>query len=267
VIEFNEMYNCVRETSDHGSFNSWGRETYWCMQQSHPHQMPGVSHGAGNVKEDCRLTTVLRNNYFHESEFNEWGIDLDDGTSNYHVYNNLTVGVSITHREGDYRLIENNIMINPKNPPGPKLSYEDNNDQFVRNIIVTSSKAGPSRVGSQPGDAYSVILPPLKGLCAKETDYNLFFSDLGEFFATVVTREPTESKRLGLEDWRALGYDQHSLFADPLFVDAANGDYRVKPDSPALKLGFKNFDVSTAGLLPDFPKEWLQGPGEKKGRK
>jgi len=229
--------------------------------------MPGVSHGAGNVKEDCRLTTVLRNNYFHESEFNEWGIDLDDGTSNYHVYNNLTVGVSITHREGDYRLIENNIMINPKNPPGPKLSYEGNNDRFVRNIIVTSSKAGPSRVGSQPGDAYSVILPPLKGPCGKETDYNLFFSDLGEFFATVITREPSEAKRLSLEDWRALGYDEHSLFADPLFVDAANGDYRVRPESPALKLGFKNFDVSSAGLLPDFPKEWLEGTGKEKGGK
>jgi hypothetical protein len=155
-------------------------------------------------------------------------------------------------------------MINPKNPPGPKLSYEENNDRFVRNIIVTSSKAGPSRVGSQPGDAYSVILPPLKGPCGKEIDHNLFFSDLGEFFATVITREPSEAKRLSLEEWRALGYDQHSVFADPLFVDAANGDYRVRPESRALKLGFKNFDVSNAGLLPDFPKEWLESPGKEK---
>jgi hypothetical protein len=257
VVEFNEIYNTVRETQDHGSFNSWGRETYWCMQQSHPHVMPGVSHEAGNVKEDCRLTTIVRNNYFHETEFNEWGIDLDDGTSNYHVLNNLCVGVSITHREGDYRTIENNIIINPKNPPGPKVCYENNNDRFVRNIIVTSSKDGPSRVANKPGDFYSVILPPLKGPCAEEIDYNLFFSDVGKFFATVIKRDHAGPKQYTLEEWHALGYDKHSVFADPMFVDPDQGNYQVKTGSPALELGFKNFDVSTAGLLPDFPKEWL----------
>jgi hypothetical protein len=43
-----------------------------------------------------------------------------------------------------------------------------------------------------------------------------------------------------------------------MFVDARNGDYRLKPESPALKLGFKDFDVSNAGLLPDFPKQWRE---------
>jgi len=68
----------------------------------------------------------------------------------------------------------------------------------------------------------------------------------------------TKGERYTLEQWQALGYDQHSVFADPMFVDAVNGDYGVKPESPALKLGFKDFDVSSAGLLPDFPKEWLE---------
>ena len=45
---------------------------------------------------------------------------------------------------------------------------------------------------------------------------------------------------------------------DPMFVDPANGDYRVRDGSEALKLGFKNFDVSGAGLLPDFPEKWLE---------
>jgi hypothetical protein len=50
-----------------------------------------------------------------------------------------------------------------------------------------------------------------------------------------------------------MGCDKDSVFADPLFVDAGNRDYRVKPESPALKLGFKNFDLQGVGLLPDFP--------------
>ena len=39
--------------------------------------------------------------------------------------------------------------------------------------------------------------------------------------------------------WRELGYDSHPVIADPLFVDPAGGDYRLRADSPALTLGFK----------------------------
>lgn len=41
-----------------------------------------------------------------------------------------------------------------------------------------------------------------------------------------------------------------SIFADPLFVDWQHGDYRFRPDSPALKLGIPKLDVSGAGRLP-----------------
>jgi hypothetical protein len=29
VIEYNDIFNTVKETGDHGSFNSWGRDRYW----------------------------------------------------------------------------------------------------------------------------------------------------------------------------------------------------------------------------------------------
>lgn len=35
--------------------------------------------------------------------------------------------------------------------------------------------------------------------------------------------------------------------ADPLFEDVAKGDFRFKPDSPAMKLGFKPLDLSNVG--------------------
>lgn len=260
VIEFNEIHDVVLETQDHGSINSWGRETFWCMQQSHPHQMPGISHTAGDVKQDCRYTNIVRNNYIHETVHNEWALDFDDGTSNYHAYNNLCVGVGITHREGDFRTIENNIIIHPKNPPGPKVSYENNNDRYVRNILVTSKQDGPTRVGNKPGDMYSVILPPLHSPCAAEIDYNLFFSSSGDAFeSTVIYRQPPGPAYYDWEKWHALGFDKSSLFSDPMFVDLANGDYRLKPESPAFKLGFKPFDLRKVGLREDFPAHWLEG--------
>ncbi len=49
------------------------------------------------------------------------------------------------------------------------------------------------------------------------------------------------------ESWQSLGLDKHSIIADPLFVNAAKDDYRLKPNSPAFKLGFKQIPVEKIG--------------------
>jgi hypothetical protein len=51
-----------------------------------------------------------------------------------------------------------------------------------------------------------------------------------------------------LKQAQAAGCDPHSIVGDPMFVDAAAGDFRVKPDSPALKIGFKNFAMDDFGV-------------------
>jgi len=51
-----------------------------------------------------------------------------------------------------------------------------------------------------------------------------------------------------LADNRRDGVDAHSLAADPLFADPAKGDFRLRPDSPARKLGFVPIDLSRTGL-------------------
>ncbi|MGN0853191.1 MAG: right-handed parallel beta-helix repeat-containing protein [Kiritimatiellia bacterium] len=60
--------------------------------------------------------------------------------------------------------------------------------------------------------------------------------------------------------WRQTGADAHSAVADPLFVDAAARDYRLRPDSPALKLGFADLPYGKMGLQrspyrPELPRE------------
>ena len=45
------------------------------------------------------------------------------------------------------------------------------------------------------------------------------------------------------------------MITDPLFVDAETHDFRLRPKSPALKLGFKPIDLSEVGLHGD--PEWI----------
>ncbi|MBI5832983.1 MAG: right-handed parallel beta-helix repeat-containing protein [Armatimonadetes bacterium] len=47
--------------------------------------------------------------------------------------------------------------------------------------------------------------------------------------------------------WQRMGLDTHSLVADPLFVDPARGDWRLKPGSPAEKLGIRPLAVERIG--------------------
>ena len=60
------------------------------------------------------------------------------------------------------------------------------------------------------------------------------------------------------DDWRAQGKDVHSIIADPKFENAEQHDFRLKPDSPALSLGFVPIDISGAGLYGD--KAWTDAP-------
>ena len=53
------------------------------------------------------------------------------------------------------------------------------------------------------------------------------------------------------EGWQARGMDRHSVVADPLFLDPARDDYRLKPESPAFKLGFKPIPIARIGPYAD----------------
>lgn len=70
-----------------------------------------------------------------------------------------------------------------------------------------------------------------------DTDYNLFH-----------TAGNPEHSQKALAEAQRDGTDRHSLAADPLFVDPANGNFALRPDSPALKLGFIPIDLSQIGL-------------------
>jgi hypothetical protein len=85
---------------------------------------------------DAVQTTIIRNNRMRCDH--GWDIDLDDGSSNYHLYNNLCLNGGIKLREGFYRVVENNIMVN--NGFHPHVWFKNSGDVFKRNIVMTEHK-------------------------------------------------------------------------------------------------------------------------------
>jgi hypothetical protein len=72
-----------------------------------------------------------------------------------------------------------------------------------------------------------------------------------------------------LDEWQSLqacGFDRNSLVADPLFVAPEKDDWRLKPDSPAFKLGFKAIPVDKIGPYADPQRaSWpiIEAPGAR----
>ncbi len=57
-----------------------------------------------------------------------------------------------------------------------------------------------------------------------------------------------------LTDLRKNGFDGSSVYADPLFENWIEGDFRLKAASPALKIGIEQVDIKDkVGLTKDFP--------------
>ena len=157
VIEWNDCFETVLETHDHGAFNGWGRDRIWhSAMPAGPNERdengkPLISFYIEKFPDsprwDAYQTTIVRNNRMQCDH--GWDIDLDDGCTNYELYNNLCLSGGLKTREGYYRTVTNNVLLGKGytcNVPYPKPTY----DVFERNIIWGSpvySSSNPSLWG------------------------------------------------------------------------------------------------------------------------
>ncbi|MDC0584723.1 right-handed parallel beta-helix repeat-containing protein [Bacteroidales bacterium] len=86
---------------------------------------------------------------------------------------------------------------------------------------------------------------------------NLRLMDGGSIDSNIYFNALASDNPAIIEKMRSLGHDKNSAYIDPLFEDWENGDFRLKPNSPALKMGIKSIDIREAGLTEDFPKRFL----------
>ena len=214
VIEFCDIFDTVKETGDHGSFNSWGRDRYWLPNRDQVNAR--VKRVPELPKLDAVKPNVLANNRWRCDH--GWDIDLDDGSSFYLITNNLCLHGGIKNREGFGRVVENNILVDGS--LNPHVWFAESGDIFTHNLVWTEYQ--PAIMPRPPWGA--------------EINYNLLQKDGANTHAPA-TRLQAQS-----------GRDANSIVADAEFVDPAQGDYRVQAGSPALALGFMNFPMDQFGV-------------------
>ena len=253
VIEYNHTHDTVRETSDHGPFNAWGRDRGWALAQSHGPYTTDRSLDVWEALVDAMEPVIVRNNFFDEKS--GWGLDLDDGASNYEIYNNISVGgVSMKLREGAYRKVYNNIWYLSKGAPCFHVGNNYNHDQYFCNITIMDpgSTKWPDGWPWWPQMFYSIIAPPAVGPWLEKIDNNCFYCVGGEFQAVVDQLRSEDgrrnAKRYNLEEWQKLGFDQQSMFADPLFVDPEKHDFQVLPRITSAEVGFQKLRDGQMGI-------------------
>ena len=200
-------------------------------------------------------TTVRGNHVHHIASFRYggWGLYNDEGSSTVLMENNLvhdTSNSGFHQHYGYYNIVRNNIFAFGETAQiqrsrfEPRLSFK-----FEHNIVVWDPssplldggewnwKLHDNRDKGEPKD--TVVF--------KDNLYWRTDGQIPEFLTRTVYT---------WDQWKKMGRDAGSLFANPMFVNLDARDFRLKSGSPSQKIGFQPWDLSIAGVRKEDP-DWL----------
>jgi parallel beta-helix repeat protein len=263
VLEYNEIHHVCLELRDNGAINAWMDDPQSDVRAGHIirfNLMTDVQ-GCGTKPEGSILTPDGMAN----------GIYLDNDTSNCLIQGNIIVrasGYGVFVHGGQHNAIENNIIIDATTTASDRsvigcgqvgyAGYLQSSflmgNRFCNNIVSYQKGKydGPMALfcfhpwsdNRQTEGEVSRVISESRG--------NVFFRrDTGDYFITETAPQDGKvavRKTLTLPDWQKLGFDADSETADPLFVDPARDDYRLKAESPAVRLGFVPIDIARIGV-------------------
>ncbi len=177
--------------------------------------------------------TTIRNNVIRDVMAYRHGagaVYTDQATTDVVIENNLLLDNfegGHRHHFGKNIVFRNNIVaMGQRGQMFHQLKEDYKAVEYTRNIFYW--KDAPLFIGDWGG--------------RQDFDYNCYWQVGGR----------PDFAGMTFAQWQAAGRDAHSIVADPLFVDAAKGDFHLNENSPALKIGFKPFDSSAAGRLKGF---------------
>lgn len=270
LIEYNEIHHVCEELRDNGAINAW-------MDDSQSDERAGhiIRFNLMTDVEGC-ATDAIGHILAPDGMAN--GIYLDNNTSNCVIHGNIIVrasGYGIFVHGGGHNLIANNIIVDSTTTATHRpvfgcaqVAYAGYlqgsllfGNHFCNNIVcygkpqlddpmalfvLNPGAAAPS------GDNNDVV-PKITDVLS-ECEANVFFQhDKEKYIITETGQKKGElefaiHKAFSFAEWQRLGFDAGSQLTDPLFVDPFHDDYRLKPESPAIRLGFVPIQVEMIGI-------------------
>jgi parallel beta-helix repeat protein len=174
--------------------------------------------------------TVVRNNLIHDISsftYGGWGIYPDEGSSDMLIENNIVYGcksAGFHQHYGRENIVRNNIFAFNRDNQLMRTRAEAHSSFTIENNIVYFEQ------GRLLGSNWTGGQFTMKN--------NVYYDRRG-----TAIRFAGKS----FSEWKTSGQDRGSIIADPLFVNADNFDFRLRPESPALKIGFTQIDMATVG--------------------
>lgn len=192
--------------------------------------------------------TIIRGNHVHHiasHRYGGWGLYNDEGATDTLMENNLvhdTWNAGFHQHYGYFNTVRNNIFAfgnsaqiqASRNEPRLRFRYMNN--------IVVWDPASPLLDGGEWNWKFFDKIDrgdPKDSLVFRK---NLYWPTDGKIPAKLT------KSHFSWDEWRKMGRDSGSQFANPMFEDLAKRDFRLKAGSPAEKTGFKPWDLTLAGV-------------------
>lgn len=262
IVEYNDLYNLSLETADTGGICSNRWYTYdkdsdlatGCIIRFN--RVRDVL-GCGAMGKQAEPGGQSRADGKIWAPYYSWAIYFDNAPMNTWVYGNICArntlgGIMISHW-GKNVTVENNIFVDSGKFQAYMLCAGNmSNIRVQRNIFCYSdARADFMRLNLEPGVDLSRVFSQFDhNLYSPPDNTELRFAGLPGEAVRRTGIETRESEYRTFDDWQAAGFDRNSVIADPGFLDAASENYELKPDSPAMRIGFMQIDSGRIGLLP-----------------
>ncbi|MBD2847741.1 right-handed parallel beta-helix repeat-containing protein [Paenibacillus sp. IB182496] len=237
TVEYNDVSEVVQDSQDTNAIGMWGagRGNVVRKNKIHDNELPQLTVNPGHsfwfplYLDENSNDQIVASNVVYDNQTTEGGV--------------LSAGFH-ANASKDAKVL-NNVMLDVDYKNAPINANDMNTSDRISTGLVAQRNI---LSGFGNGNVYNIM--KWRADTVASIDYNLLNSGNGEY--RIGGQAPVET----YAEWREYdgrGFDANSLRANPSFVSPSKRDYRLRYDSPAYAVGFRDIELSEIGLRSDYP--------------